>query len=144
MEKPRILVVDDEPKACELLQDFLEAKGYTVVTASSGAEALAVAKETQPSLILLDIRMPGMDGLETLQRIQKLNKAARIIMITAADEEEIAKEAMHRGAYDYITKPIDFGYLEVSILTGLAQTGQMRSGHPGVGDTEEGCQKDGL
>lgn len=120
MEKGRILVVDDEPQTCELLKAFLQIRGYTVMTASTGAEALTVLEETQPHLILLDIMMPGMDGLETLRRIRERDRAVGIIMITAAHEEDIAREAVRRGAYDYITKPIDFSYLELSILTKLA------------------------
>lgn len=122
MEKARILVVDDDPKVREILKDFLEIKGYAVTTVSSGAEALTVLEETQPHLILLDIMMPGMDGLETLRRIREMDQAVGIVMITSVDEGEIAKEAVRRGAYDYITKPIDLAYLELVILTRLAQS----------------------
>ncbi len=121
MEQPRILVVDDEPEVRELLTDFLEVRGYQVMTAVSGPEALKAVEEARPSLILLDVRMPGMDGLETLQRIRAMDRAVRIVMITAAGEEEIGKEALKRGAYDYVTKPLDLGYLELAILTGLAR-----------------------
>lgn len=106
------------------------------MTASSGAEALTVIEEKRPHLILLDIIMPGMDGLETLQRIREVDQGVGIIMITAVDEEEIAKEAVRRGAYDYLTKPLDLTYLELVVLTRLAQTDRRRRGHPGAGDAE--------
>ncbi|MBI3989778.1 MAG: response regulator [candidate division NC10 bacterium] len=122
MEKPKILVVDDEPQALELLKAFLQIKGYAVMTASSGAEALTVLEERRPHLILLDVMMPGMDGLETLRRIRERDQAVGILMITAANDEEIAKKAVRQGAYDYITKPIDLAYLELAILTRLAKS----------------------
>ncbi len=117
----RILVVDDETDVCQLLAEFLETKGYSVITASRGADALMAVKEQRPHLVLLDINMPGMNGLETLQHIRALDGDVGIIMLTAIEDEAVAKEAMRKNAYDYITKPLDFGYLELAILTRLAQ-----------------------
>lgn len=122
IEQARILVVDDEPEVRQLVADFLEAKGYQVSTAPGGAEALAAVAAEQPHLVLLDIMMPRMSGLEVLQRIRQVDQSVGIIMLTAVEDEVIAKEAMRKEAYDYITKPIDFGYLELAILTKLAQT----------------------
>ncbi len=122
IEQARILVVDDEPEVRQLVADFLEAKGYQVSTAPGGAEALAAVAAEQPHLVLLDIMMPRMSGLEVLQRIRQVDQSVGIIMLTAVEDEAIAKEAMRKEAYDYITKPIDFGYLELAILTKLAQT----------------------
>lgn len=144
MEKPRILVVDDEREARELLKDFLEAKGYAVVTASNGAEALTAVQEHRPHLILLDIMMPGMNGLKVLRRIREIDRNVGVLMLTAVSDSYIARQAMYEGAYDYLTKPLNLAYLELSILTGLAQQDRPRSGHPGVGDAEAGCQEEGL
>jgi len=115
-----LLVVDDEPAVRELLKEYLELKGYVVITASTGAEALTAVQEQRPRLILLDILMPGMDGLAILQRIRRIDPTVGVIMLTAVGDEEIAKEALRQGAYDYITKPVDLAYLELAILAKLA------------------------
>ena len=108
----KVLVVDDEPQAVELLEEFLTAKGYAVVGASGGEEALLRLKEERPHLMLLDIRMPVMDGLEVLRRAREIDREVGIVMVTAVNEESIGREALRMGAYDYITKPLDFDYLE--------------------------------
>ena len=111
----RVLVVDDEPDARELLSEFLTAKGYAVLTASNGEEALRKLKEDRPHLILLDIRMPKMDGLETLRRVREIDHEVGVIMVTAVNEEETGRQALKLGAFDYITKPMNFQYLERSL-----------------------------
>lgn len=115
----KILVVDDEVKACELLKRFLEAKGYEVIMSHSGEDAIEKVKSEKPDAMLLDIRMPGMEGTEVLKRVREFNKDIGIIMVTAVKEEETGKEALRSGADEYITKPIDFEYLETSILVDL-------------------------
>ena len=121
-EKARILVVDDEPGVCEVLKEFLETRGYQVTTAASGAEALKAVQSERPHFVLLDILMPGMNGLEALPRILEIDRTIGVIMLTAVDDHKVVKQAIGKGAYDYITKPINFDYLELSILTRLAQT----------------------
>jgi len=106
------LVVDDDPTAVELLQEFLVAKGYEVLTARDGAEALQTVKEERPSLILLDIRMPTMDGLEVLRQVRQFDQEVAVIMVTGVNEEAIGQQAMALGAFDYIVKPLDLPYLE--------------------------------
>ena len=108
----KVLVVDDESQAVELLEEFLTAKGYAVVGASGGEEALRRLKEERPHLMLLDIRMPVMDGLEVLRRAREIDREVGIVMVTAVNEESIGRAALRMGAYDYITKPLDFDYLE--------------------------------
>ena len=112
---PRVLVVDDEPDAVELLQEFLTAKGYEVCTAEDGEEALRLVKEERPHLILLDIRMPKMNGLEVLKRVREIDREVGVIMVTAVNEEETGRQALELGAFDYITKPLDLQYLERSL-----------------------------
>ncbi|MEK6716715.1 MAG: response regulator [candidate division NC10 bacterium] len=111
----RVLVVDDDPVTVELLQGFLVGKGYEVSTAGDGAEALRMLKEERPHLVLLDILMPKMDGLEVLRQLRAIDKEVSVIMITAVNEEETGRQAMALGAFDYITKPLDLHYLEQSL-----------------------------
>lgn len=132
MEKKKILVVDDEPRVCGMLKEFLETRGYAVISALSGHEALAAVQEERPDLILLDILMPGMNGLEALQRIREIDPTAGVIMLTALQDEGVAREAMQKEAYDYLTKPVDLPYLELTILAKLAQRARSLAGHPGV------------
>ena len=108
----KVLVVDDEPEAVDLLREFLTTKGYEVVAASSGEEALRILKQERPRLILLDIRMPVMSGLEVLKQAREIDQEVGIIMVTAVDEENIGREALRLGAFDYIIKPLDLNYLE--------------------------------
>ncbi len=110
MEK--ILVVDDEPEVCRMLEIFLGKKGYQVFRAFDGKTALELVKEERPHIVLLDIKMPGMDGIECLKKIVEIDKELGVIMITAVKKEETGKEALELGAYDYITKPLDLHYLE--------------------------------
>ncbi|MEK6716173.1 MAG: response regulator [candidate division NC10 bacterium] len=116
----RILVVDDEPDAVELLQEFLTAKGYDVITASDGEEALRQVKEHRPHLILLDVRMPKLNGMEVLKRVREIDHEVGVIMVTAVNEEETGREALKMGAFDYITKPLDLQYLERSLWLKIA------------------------
>ena len=120
----KILVVDDEVKACELLKRFLEKKGYEVITSNSGEDAIKKVKDEKPNAMLLDIRMPGMEGTEVLKRVREFDKEVGIIMVTAVKEDNIGKEALKSGANEYITKPIDFNYLETSILVDLVMKGK--------------------
>ena len=112
---PRVLVVDDEPDAVELLTEFLRAKGYEVIAASDGEEALRKVKEDRPHLILLDVRMPKLNGMEVLRRVREIDREVGVIMVTAVNEEETGREALKMGAFDYITKPLDLKYLERSL-----------------------------
>ena len=111
----RVLVVDDDPNVQEILREFLSAKGYEIITAGDGAEGLRRVKEERPHLILLDIQMPKMDGLEVLRRLREIDKEVSVIMITSVNEQEIARKAMELGAFDYIVKPLDLPYLEQSL-----------------------------
>lgn len=112
----RVLVVDDDRDVVEILREFLSAKGYEVLTANDGAEALRKVKEERPHLILLDIQMPRMDGLEVLRQLRQIDQEVGVIMITGVNEQEIARKAMELGAFDYIMKPLDLPYLEQSLF----------------------------
>ena len=112
----RILVVDDEEESCRFLEEFLKSKGYDVSWALSSQEALRLIARERPHLVLLDIRMPDQDGLSLVSHIKGIDRETGVIMVTAVKDEEVAKEAMKRGADGYITKPIDLEYLERNIL----------------------------
>lgn len=105
----KILVVDDEPDLLELVRDTLEMAGYTVITASDGEEGLKSITEESPDLVILDIKMPKIDGMEVLERVRKnpLLNELPIIMLTSLKGEGIIREAKEVGANDYIVKPFN-------------------------------------
>ena len=105
----RILVVDDTPQNVKLLTDLLTVKGYAVVTAASGAEALARIEADRPDLVLLDVVMPGMSGYEVCQRIRadKANGIMPVVMVTALDPASERIKGLDAGADDFLTKPIN-------------------------------------
>ena len=106
-----VLIVDDEPAIVDLMAEFLSIQGFRVASAASGVEALARFAADRPHAILLDVRMPQMDGIETLKRILALDNTAQVLMVSGNDDVALAKEATALGAFDYILKPIDFAYL---------------------------------
>ncbi len=114
-KKPRILVVDDEWAMQEALRDWLEEDGYEVGLASSGEEAIVQAKQKNWEVILLDLKMPGMDGLEALKRLKEVNPEAEILMMTAYATVDTAVQAMKEGAFDYLVKPFDPDVVEMQI-----------------------------
>jgi two-component system phosphate regulon response regulator PhoB len=105
--KPKILVVDDEPDALELIQYNLRAAGYDVVTAADGEEALKKARAANPSLVILDVMLPEVDGLEVCKRLRRepTTAAVPIIMLTAKAGEIDRVLGLELGADDYVTKP---------------------------------------
>jgi two-component system response regulator HydG len=103
----QVLVVDDEETICQALSAWLTKEGYHVETAESGPEALACLSEKHFDLYLLDIKMPGMDGLEVLAKVKEVQSDATVIMITAHGSIQTAVEAMKRGAVEYLCKPFD-------------------------------------
>lgn len=112
----KILVVDDEIEACNALKEFLGLKGYEVYTAQDGKTAIEKVRELRPQLILLDMIMPGMHGIEVLKEIKKIDPKIGVIMVTVVTDEVQAKKALQFGAYDYITKPVDLNYLDTVVM----------------------------
>ncbi|MGH7400290.1 MAG: response regulator transcription factor [Candidatus Rokuibacteriota bacterium] len=117
----KVLVVDDEANIALLLAEYLTEHGYQVVTAHGGIEALAKIDLEKPQVILLDVRMPGMDGVEVLRRIRSFDKQVGILMISANDDVELAKQTIAMGAFDYTLKPVDFAYLSRAVDKMMAQ-----------------------
>ncbi len=126
MESTRILIVDDELIMRESLAGWLERDGYRVDKASSGEEALDRLKEIRFDIILLDIKMEGMSGLDVLRRVKEDDPDAAVVMITAYGSISTAIEAMKNGAYDYMLKPFDPGELGVLIEKILRQQATAR------------------
>ncbi len=118
----KILVVDDEEPIRKMLVKFLTVKGYQACSAASGEEALKLLRREKPQVVLLDIRMPGSDGIEMLKQIKKIDKKVDVIMISAISDREVAEECMELGAFDYITKPVTLSYLEECLLAKLLGT----------------------
>ena len=118
-EKPKILIVDDEQVVCDLLQDELSDRGYLCTTALDGDEALVNLAKQKFDVVLLDIRLPGMSGMEVLQEIWLNHINTATIMITAINDVDTAVEAMKLGALDYIVKPFDLDRVGTSIHAAL-------------------------
>ena len=112
MPLAKILVVDDEPSMREMLSDLLKSEGYGVLTVANGEKAVARVRDKKPEVVLLDMKMSGMDGIETLTQIRELNKDVSIIIITAYGTMRNVVEAMKLGIYDYVTKPFDIEKLK--------------------------------
>lgn len=106
-EKTMILVIDDQPGIRRLLTEVLAEEGYGVDTAANGFEGIQKVQQAMPNLILMDMKMPGMDGIETLRELKKMGQADKVIMMTAYGELELVNQARELGAYAYITKPFD-------------------------------------
>mgnify|MGYP005843215613 CR=1 FL=1 len=108
----KVMVVDDEVGICELLGSFLAAKNHEVYTAYDGPTALRKVREIKPEVVLLDVALPGMDGMEVLKEIRKIDPAIGVVMVTGLMDHDQAKKTFEMGAYDYVTKPVDFCYLD--------------------------------
>lgn len=114
-----VMVVDNEPKLREILKRFLEMHNFQVTTAASGEEALEMLKSAVPMFVLLDIGMPGMDGLVVLKKIKAMEVPTTVIMITGIDDEQTMQDAYNLGARDFINKPFSPAYLESVLLSKL-------------------------
>jgi DNA-binding NtrC family response regulator len=122
MRRNKILVVDDEHLIRWSLEQNLKKQGYEVVTASNGEDALRMAREEQPDLVLLDIQMPGISGIEALERLKEYDEEIIVIMVTAHGGLDTAVNAMRLGAYDYISKPFNLDELSIIIKKALETT----------------------
>ncbi|HEY92803.1 MAG TPA: response regulator [Dehalococcoidia bacterium] len=118
-DKSKILVVDDEQVVCDILHDELSERGYLCATVLSGDDALAKLSNGDFQVVLLDIRLPGMSGMEVLQEIWLEHDNTATIMITAVDDVDTAVEAMKLGASDYLVKPFDLDRVDASIRIAL-------------------------
>jgi DNA-binding NtrC family response regulator len=115
----KVLIVDDEPNICGLLRESLSDRGYQCTIAQSAAQALERLNESKFDVALLDVRMPGMSGVELLNRVKSSYPSLAIIMLTAVDEVDTAVETMKAGASDYITKPFDLDRVDKAVRAAL-------------------------
>jgi two-component system, OmpR family, alkaline phosphatase synthesis response regulator PhoP len=120
---PRILIAEDEPDMAMGLRDNLTFEGYDVLEASDGAQALEIAKDQRPDLILLDIMMPKMDGFEVCRRIREAGFSVPILMLTARSQEADIVRGLELGADDYITKPFSIKELVARVKVALRHSG---------------------
>ncbi len=119
VEKPRILIVDDDPGHLETLSLLVAGWGYEVRGADSGEAALAAIREQPRDAVLMDVRMAGMGGLEALEAIKAYNPATPVLIMTAYSSVDTAVRALKAGAYDYLTKPLDFDVLQLTLERAL-------------------------
>jgi DNA-binding response OmpR family regulator len=122
-----VLVVDDEPKIVQIARDYLEHAGFAVLTALDGAAALATARGAQPDLVVLDLGLPGIDGLDVCRALRKESNVP-IIMLTARDQEADKLVGLELGADDYITKPFSPKELVARVRAVLRRTEQALAG----------------
>lgn len=118
-EGATILVVDDEAMIRNLLTKFLTLRGYRVRVAQNGAEALAIVAQQQPDLVILDMYMPGMTGLEVLRELRARRYAGGAVALTASQDEKLLQQTLDLGSVDVIGKPVNLDRLELVVQVGL-------------------------
>src|SRR3954447_24484106 len=119
MPKSRVLVIDDEAAIRDSLRMTLEYEGYEFIGAATGHEGLALAERDAPDLVLLDVKMPGMDGIEVLERLRNMNDTVPVIVVSGHGTIQTALEAMKKGAFDFIEKPFASERVLVSLRNAL-------------------------
>ena len=112
----QLLVADDEADVREFIANFFRRRKIEVATVNDGDEAVKAVVEQQPSVVLLDIQMNKMDGIEALKRIRELDKQVKVIMVTGRDDEEAKQKTKTLGAYDFVHKPLEIDELERVVL----------------------------
>jgi two-component system nitrogen regulation response regulator NtrX len=120
--KPRILVIDDEAAIRDSMKMILEYEGYEFVGAANGQEGLALVDKVSPDLVFLDVKMPGMDGLEVLGRIKATNETLPVVIVSGHGTIDTAVEATKRGAFDFIEKPLSRDRIDVTVRNALDQS----------------------
>jgi len=120
--KEKILIVDDERLVRQSLEKEFARQGYSVLSADNGKEALSLVEEETPDLVLLDLKLPDMDGIEVLKHLRKRDQNLTVLIITAYGSIDTAIQAMRLGAYDYVTKPFDLEAISLSVRKALETT----------------------
>ncbi len=126
----RILVVDDEPDLVTILTKSFSDAGYTVDAASHGGDALIAVLQYQPEVVVLDVMMEGLDGVQVLQRIRSLDPAIRVIMITGSSDATLKPTTMSMGAFAYVSKPVSLQHLHEAVSAAFARSNPF--GSPGA------------
>ena len=113
----KLLVADDEQKICQVLVNFFSEHGYQVLIALDGPSALNCIKEERPHLVFLDLRMPGLNGLDILKEVRDIDDTIKVIVITSIEDDRVIKTALELGAIDYVIKPFSLEYLKEEVLS---------------------------
>jgi len=129
MPKTRLLVVDDDPQIQRMLRSQLAARDYEVLVVGTGTEALAAVGEFEPHLVLLDITMPGLDGLEVCRQLREWS-AVPVVLLTAADAPQTKMTALDLGADDFLTKPFHMGELLARVRAVLRRSAASTARRP--------------
>ncbi len=123
-----ILVVDDEPQIRDLLKRFLTLRGYKVRVASDGQQALTMVEQEAPQLIVLDVYMPGINGVEVLRQLRRKKFTGGVILLTGSQDDKLLQEALDLGSVDVMGKPVDLERLALAIQVGCILTEQQGLG----------------
>lgn len=124
--KSRILVVDDEAMIRDSLEEILRLEGYEVLTAENGEIALTMIQQDHFDMVLLDLKMPGMDGIDVIKMISRISPDTRVILLTGHGSMETAIDALRLGAHDYILKPATTSEILSSVARGLARRAEQQ------------------
>jgi DNA-binding response OmpR family regulator len=104
----KVLVIDDDEMVLALVQRILSLEGIETFTTADGPQGLTIYRERRPDIVLLDLALPGMNGLEVLRKIRQFDGAARVIVVTGSGSNESAEVALRYGAFDFVRKPVDY------------------------------------
>lgn len=118
----RILIVDDDEQVRNFVSAALRREGYSIIICSNGEEAISKLDQDKPQLVLLDILMPGINGMDVLQHLKRMNKPPSVIMMTAVTDETISSRTMALGAWDYLVKPFALERLRELVALNLFLT----------------------
>ncbi len=116
---PKLLIVDDESDIREFAKSFFKKRGIEVFTASGGRQALEIIAKENPNLVLLDVRMEEMTGIEALRELRKINTVTKVVMVSGVEDEEIVSEAKALGVVNFVHKPLILEELEKIVLAEL-------------------------
>lgn len=122
MDNKKVLIVDDQNGIRILLVEVFSVEGYQTYQASNGKAALEIVRNEFPDMVLLDMKIPGMDGLEILKQIKQIDESIKVIMMTAYGELDMIKEASDLGALMHFTKPFDIDELRIAVNTELSNS----------------------
>jgi len=119
LKTKKVLIIDDDQQILDILKNFVKLNDCSVDVESTAEKGLAMVRTGEFDIVILDIMLPDLDGIEVLKRIQRISPNLPVIMITGGNNDERAKECLKSGAVDFIAKPFDFEYLRTSMLVNI-------------------------
>lgn len=108
VKKKTVLIVDDDRRMLAILARLLSNEGHVTLKTESGVEAIAIAADTMPDLVILDLKLPDCNGIQVLSRLKKMNEGVRVVILTSYGSRDVVRSAMEIGAFDFLTKPFSF------------------------------------